>query len=159
MTGVTGIGLQMQADPVSSQQLRGNEPPGGGAPLQHEQDFANAVQRNSPVEQIDAQPATTGNSMTSNAVQRLDTIAAHWRADAPGGAETAHRQTLLSGDPASASLPQAPKAANGLESINDALDKAMTNYERSAAFAVEGEAVNSASQTVTKVWDNLMKGQ
>lgn len=159
MTGVTGIGLQMQIDPASAQQLRGSEPTGGGVAAQHEQDFASAVQKNSPVEQIDAQPASSRNTMVSDGMQRLDNLSAGWRADRPGGAEIAHRHMLFAGDPASAPAPQESKATNKPESISDAMDKAEQGFVRGVNLSVTTELMSNFSSTITKTGNSLMKGQ
>ena len=158
MTAVTIVGLQMQVDPTSAQQLRGNAPANGGVAAQHERDFADAVQRNASVEQIDAQPALTRNSMASDGMQRLDNLSAAWRADQAGSADTARRQTLFSGDPASAPAPQG-EATNGSESLSAAMDKAEQGFVRGVNLSVTTELMSNFSSTVTKTGNSLMKGQ
>ncbi len=159
MSAVTGVGLQMQVDPASAQQFRGNEPANNGIAAQHEQDFAAAVQRNAPVQQIDAQPALDRNSMVSDGMQRLDNLSAAWRADQAGSTETTRRHTLFSGDPASAPAPQQADAANGPESLGAAMDKAEQGFVRGVNLSVTTELMSNFSSTVTKTGNSLMKGQ
>ncbi len=158
MTAVTGIGLQMQADPSSAQQLQASDLRGSVSATQHEHEFARAVQSTTPPEQVDAQPAATGSGMMSNMVQRLDSIAAGLRPDPVGGAESVHLHTLSAGDPASAPPPQDTKGTGGPESINETLDKALESYRRSVVFSVEAQVASTASTSTTKTFNSLMKG-
>ena len=117
------------------------------------------MQRNFPIEQIDAQPATTRNSMASDGMQRLDNLSAGWRTDQAGSAETAHRQTLFAGDPASAPPPQEAKAASGPQSLGEAMDKAEQGFVRGVNLSVTTELMSNFSSTITKTGNSLMKGQ
>jgi len=158
MSGPSPTGISMP-DPSRLQQAQLGDLPGGAAdPLQHEQAFADAVQRSQAVEQMDAQPALTRNGVMSGMTERLDAIASHLRVDSSNPTEIAQQQqALFSGDPASASPPQ-PLAAKPDESVHDLMQKAMDNYRSTIVYSVEAQVATNGSSTSTKTFNNLLKG-
>jgi len=158
MSGTSPAGFSMP-DPSRLQQAQFEDPPGSGADtLQHEQAFADAVQRSQAVEQMDAQPALTNNGVMSGMTDRLDAIASHLRVDSSDPADiTQQQQALFSGDPASASPPQ-HLAASQDESVHDLMQKAMDNYRSTIVYSVEAQVATNGSSTSTKTFNNLLKG-
>lgn len=157
MSGLGAIAASMP-DPSALQQGQiGNAAPGANDAMQHEQAFADAMQRSQPVQQMDAQPALTSNGFMSGMTDRLDAIASGLRVDSTGQADIAQQQTLFSGDPASAA-PPTDLGAKPAESMHDLLQKAMDNYRSTIVYSVEAQVATNGSSTSTKTFDNLLKG-
>ncbi|MGI4801501.1 MAG: hypothetical protein ACRYG8_47240 [Janthinobacterium lividum] len=124
---------------------------------QHEQAFADAVQRSQAVQQMDAQPALTGDGFMSGMTQRLDAIASNLRVDPSGQTETAQQQSLFSGDPASAPGPQ-NMAAKPPEDLHALTQKALNVYRETIIYSVQAQVATNGSSTSTKTFNDLMKG-
>lgn len=125
--------------------------------MQHEQAFADAVQRSQPVQQMDAQPALNSNGFMSGMTERLDSIASSLRVDPSSQTDMTQQQALFSGDPASASAPQ-DLAAKPAESVHELMQKAMDNYRSTIVYSVEAQVATNGSSTSTKTFNNLLKG-
>ncbi len=160
MSGLSPVGLSMP-DPSTLQQAQQSVQPSGATgqdtAAQHEQAFADAVQRSQPVQQMDAQPALTGNSFMSAMTQRLDAVASNLRIEPTGEADIAHQQALFSGDPASAKAAQ-DAAAKPSESVHDLMQRALDNYRSTIVYSVEAQVATNGSSTSTKTFNDLMKG-
>ena len=157
MTGVAPVGVSAQPDPTSLAQAQQSIQPSVGASAEHEQDFAAALERSPPLEQVDRQAASLGNSMMSTMTHRLDTIASGLRADPATDANEARRQVLFSGDPASAP-PDQDAAPKSQKSLSAALDGALDSYRSSIVFSVEAQVASTGSTSSTKTFNDLMKG-
>jgi len=157
MSGTSPAGISMP-DLSRLQQAQLEDLPGGGTnSLQHEQAFADAVQRSQAVEQVDAQPAVISNGVMSGMTDRLDAIASHLRVDSSNPTDITQQQALFSGDPASASPPQ-HLATRQDESVHDLMQKAMDNYRSTIVYSVEAQVATNGSSTSTKTFNNLLKG-
>lgn len=160
MSGLSPIGLSMP-DPSTLQQAQQGVQPGGalnqGGMAQHEQAFADALQRSQPVQQMDAQPALTGNGFMSNMTQRLDAVASNLRIEPARETDIMHQQALFSGDPASAKGTQ-DIAAKPSESVHDLMERALDNYRSTIVYSVEAQVATNGSSTSTKTFNDLMKG-
>lgn len=160
MTGFSGIAVSMPDPSALQQATTGLSPTGANTPaadLQHEQAFADAMQRTQGIQQIDAQPALTSNGFMSNMTQRLDSIASQMRVDPSGQADIAQQQALFSGDPASAPAPQ-NLAAKPPEDLHELTQKALETYRSTVVYSVEAQVATNGSSTSTKTFNNLMKG-
>lgn len=160
MNGPTAVAASMP-DLSASQQSQGGMSPTSAhntsVDAQHAQAFADAVQRSQPVQQMDAQPALSGNGFMSNMTQRLDSIASNLRVDPSAQADMASQQALFAGDPASAAPPQS-LAARPPEDISALTQKALENYRSTVVYSVEAQVATNGSSTSTKTFNNLLKG-
>ena len=157
MTALASIGVPAQADPLLNQQVQYAAEADASASAQHQQDFADAVQRSNSVQQLDAQPASSDSGMMSSITHRLDNIALGLRADPSAQSDAARQHVLFPGDPASAPLSEAvhPKPQ---QSLTDALDRALDSYRNSVVFSVQAEVASTGSTSSTKTFNELMKG-
>ncbi len=158
MSGLSPIGMSMP-DPSALQQVQQSVQPGSAVDqaAQHEQAFADAVQRSQPVQQMDAQPALTGNGFMSSMTQRLDAVASNLRIEPANEADVARQQALFSGDPAYAQAAQ-NAAAKPADSVHDLMQKALDNYRSTIVYSVEAQVATNGSSTSTKTFNDLMKG-
>jgi len=152
--------IRMLNSTISSQMPSASEEGamGSGDQLQHEQDFAAALQQNAPAEQVDAQPAAAANEMTSGIVNRLDTISRGLRADAVTRAEEARPNPLAPGDPASVHSPEPPTPASDHKDISKAIDGALDSYRHLVTFSIQAQVTTTSSTTGTKTFNQLMRG-
>lgn len=160
MNGLGGVGMSMP-DPSALQQSQAGSVPGGpgdgAVDAHHEQAFADAIQRSQAVQQMDAEPALTGNGFMSGMTQRLDSIASNMQVDPSAKVDIAERQALFSGDPASAPAPQ-NLAAKPPEDLHQLTQKALDVYRDTIAYSVEAQVATNGSSTSTKTFNDLMKG-
>jgi hypothetical protein len=156
MSGLTSVGVPTQVDPSALQQTQfGSVDQGANA--QHEQAFADAVARSAPVQQIDAQPALTGNGMMSNLTDRMDAIAQGFRTDPASEADMTRHDVLAPGDPGNAEAANAD-AAKPPETLKETMHKALESYSHTVMLSVEAQAMSNGISTSQKTFNNLEKG-